>query len=231
MTSDHEERLANEVALLEAMYPDQITWNPQSREMTFKGTNSTMVLRVEDDYLTTGRPVVLSACVGKRDISGEVKKQLLQDYSAGEEVLDAAVTVFDSLVADHELHATSEGLEQPAATDEPEGGSATIVVWLHHLLNANKRKQALSPSESVSGVTKPGYPGVLVYSGPANAVREHVGELKDLNWAAFQVRLEVDEAWTFKHGGGVREVEDMGDLVGEIEEAKKEEFMQAVKIK
>lgn len=190
-----------------------------------------MVLRLEDDYLTNGRPIVLSASVGKRDISGEVKKQLLQEYEAGEEVLDATVTIFDSLVADHELHATSEGLQQPVATDEPEGGHATIVVWLHHLLNSNKRKMALSPSRSVSGVTKPGYPGVLVYSGPSNAVREHVAELKELNWAAFQVRLEVEESWTFTHGSGVKEVEDMGDLVAAIEEAKKEDFMQAVKIK
>lgn len=231
MAPDVEERLANEVALLEAMYPDQVTWNPHSREVTFKGTNSSMVLRLEDDYLTTGRPIVLSASVGKRDISGEVKKQLLQGYAAGEEVLDATVTIFDSIVADHELHATSEGLEQPPAADEPEGGHATIVVWLHHLLNSNKRKMALSPSESVSGVTKPGYPGVLVYSGPANAVREHVAELKDQNWAAFQVRLEVEESWSFTHGMGVREVEDMGELVAEIEEGRKEEFMQAVKIK
>ncbi|KAM0720965.1 hypothetical protein Q7P37_003250 [Cladosporium fusiforme] len=231
MSSELKERVANEVALLQAMYPDQVSWNADSQEMTFKGTNSSMVLRLEDDYLTTGRPVVLAASVGKRDISGEVKKQLLQEYAAGEEVLDATVTIFDSLVADHELHALSEGLEQPAATDEPEGGRATIVVWLHHLLNSNKRKMALSPNAALSGVTKPGYPGVLVYSGPANAVREHVAELKELNWAAFQVRLDVDEAWNFAHGKGVKEVEGMGDLVGEIEEAKKEDFMLAVKIK
>jgi hypothetical protein len=90
---------------------------------------------------------------------------------------------------------------------------------------------ALAPAASVSGVTKPGYPGVLVYSGPANAVREHVNELKGQNWAAFQVRMEADEAWEFAHGTGVKEVESMGDLVAEVGEARKEEFMQVMKIK
>lgn len=228
---ENEERLANEVALVQAMYPEQITWDPHSGDMTFKGENSLLVLRLQDDYLTTGRPVVITATAGKRDISGELKKRMIQDLGSGEEVLDAAVVIFDELVADHELEASGEGLEQPAATDKVEGGDATVIVWLHHLMNTNKRKIALAPAESVSGITKPGYPGVLVYSGPANAVREHVNELKGMNWAAFQVRLDVDEVWQFAHGKGVKEVEAMGDVVAEVGEDRKKEFMQAMKIK
>lgn len=228
----HDERLENEVALVRAMYPDQLTWDPHSQEIVFKGTNSSITLRLQDDYLTTGRPIVVSASAGKRDISGEVKKRLIEEFSPGEEVLDATIMIFDELVADHELHASSDGTGQgvPAA-DSPLSGDATIVVWLHHLLNTNKRKMALSPAASVSGVTKPGYPGVLVYSGPEHAVRDHVNELKGQNWAAFQVRMDADEAWKFAHGTGVKEVESMGDLVAEIGEARKEEFMQIMKIK
>lgn len=186
----------------------------------------------QDDYLTTGRPIVVSASAGKRDMSGEVKKRLIEELRPGEEVLDATIMIFDELVAHHELNASSEGSGRPVpATDSPEDGDTTIIVWLHHLLNTNKRKMALSPAASVSGVTKPGYPGVLVYSGPPNAVREHVNELKGQNWAAFQVRMEADEAWDFAHGKGVKEVESMGDLVAEVGEAKKEEFMQVMKIK
>lgn len=227
-----DERLEDEVALVLAMYPDQLTWSPHSREISFKTPNSAMILRLQDDYLTTGRPIVVSASVGKREISDEVKKRLLEEFSPGEEVLDATIMVFEELVAHHELNASSDGSGRPApATDSPEDGDATVIVWLHHLLNTNKRKMALSPAASVSGVTKPGYPGVLVYSGPANAVREHVDELKGQNWAAFQVRMDSSEAWEFAHGEGVKEVESMGEVVAEIGEARKEEFMQVMKIK
>jgi hypothetical protein len=105
-------------------------------------------------------------------------------------------------------------------------------VWLHHLLNTNKRKQALSPpSPEVSGATKPGYPGVLLYSGPAEAVSEHVNELRQLNWQAYSVRLKSDEAWTFKHGTGVQEFETMKEVVADIEEDKKQLFMEAMRMK
>lgn len=228
------ERLENELALVRAMYPDHLTWDPHAREVTYRDKGSSIVLRLDSDYLTTGRPVVISASAGKRDISGEIKKRLLEEFNAGEEVVEAIIMIFDELVAHHELEATGEGFEETPPTDSADPDNAevlTMVVWLHHLLNTNKRKMALSPAESVSGVTKPGYPGVLVYSGPANAVREHVNELKGQNWAAFQVRMEAAEEWGFKHGSGVKEVEAMGDLVAEIGEERKEEFMQIMKIK
>lgn len=225
------ERLENEVALVQAMYPDLLTWNPASQEITYKDKNSAMTLRLDSDYLTTGRPIVISANVGKRDISGEVKKRFLEEFRPGEEVLDATIMIFDELLAHYELESTGEGYETTPPNDGPGDGEATIIVWLHHLLNTNKRKMALSPAESVSGVTKPGYPGVLIYSGPANAVRDHVDELKQQNWAAFQVRMEASEAWKFTHGSGVKEVEGMGEVVSEIAEGQREEFMQIMKIK
>lgn len=80
-------------------------------------------------------------------------------------------------------------------------------------------------------MTKPGYPGVLVYSGLANAVHEHVDALKHLNWQAFQVRYESEEEWTFAHGAGVKEVEAMKDAVAEIGLERKERFMDAMRMK
>jgi len=106
-----------------------------------------------------------------------------------------------------------------------------VIIWLHHLLNTNKRKQALSPPAGVSGVTKPGYPGVLIYAGPYDLVHEHVNELKGLNWQAFQVRLEDDEAWIFAHGSGVREMEAMKDVVAAIGDQRKDLFMEAMRMK
>ena len=244
---DAKERLDNELALVLAMYPDQVTWDPPSREATFRLPNACLKLRLQDDYLTTGRPVVLSASVGKTDISDAVKQRLLEEFKPGEEILDSTIMIFDELAAHLELEVSSESPQPvPAGTETGTGtngsgsgsenssstdGPATMIIWLHHLLNTNKRKLALSPDASVSGITKPGYPGVLVYSGPAKAVREHVNELKGQNWAAFQVRLEAAEGWEFSHGSGVREVEAMGDVVAAVGEARKEEFMQAMKIK
>lgn len=127
-----DERLEDEVALIRAMYPDQVTWSPHSREIAFKHPQSSLTLRLQDDYLTTGHPIVVSASVGKRDISGEVKKRLIEEFSPGEEVLDATIMIFEELAAHHELTASSDGSGRPVpATDSPEDGDATVIVWLH----------------------------------------------------------------------------------------------------
>jgi hypothetical protein len=127
-----------------------------------------------------------------------------------------------------------------ATTENGNNTSKTVIVWLHHLLNTNKRKLALSPPPSatpVSGCTKPGYPGILIYSGPASAVLEHINTLKAQNWQAFQVRYEEEELWTFSHGHGVKEMESMSDIVksvgieDHVGKKQKEEFLKAVGIK
>ena len=150
----------------------------------------------------------------------------------GEEVLDAIVTAFIDLTVPQgagESEAWPNDLK--GARGEPEV-KATVLVWLHHLLNTNKRKQALSPSSpEVCGITKPGYPGVLIYTGPSAAVHEHVNELKSLNWQAFQIRLETEDEWHLTHGHGVREVESMKEVVAEVGEARKEAFLEAMRMK
>ncbi|KAK0895534.1 hypothetical protein LTR91_012770 [Friedmanniomyces endolithicus] len=78
---------------------------------------------------------------------------------------------------------------------------------------------------------KPGYPGVLLYSGPAEAVHDFVNELKQQNWQAFQIRLEVTEEWLLRHGTGVIEVETMKEVVAEVGEARKDVFLEAMRMK
>ena len=71
---------------------------------------------------------------------------------------------------------------------ESVGSSKTVIIWLHHLLATSKRKLAIHPSISadlISGITKPGYPGVMLFTGLQHAVDDHVAELKGLNWAGF----------------------------------------------
>jgi hypothetical protein len=113
----------------------------------------------------------------------------------------------------------------------------TVIIWLHHLLATSKRKQSITPegsyASSIAGVTKPGYPGVLLFTGPAQAVNLHVQTLKSLRWQAFQVRYETDKTWELRHGKGIIEVETMGEIVAELADVVggKDAFMEAMRIK
>ncbi|KAK4614045.1 hypothetical protein CLAFUW4_09346 [Fulvia fulva] len=230
MASDEEERLTTEIELLESMYPEYIEYSRKGRELSYTVDRAGLKLRVPYDYLQSGLPDVVSASIGKQDVRDQIKK-IVSECSTGEEVLDSIIASFNDLVesAADDFHAAQA--PSTANTDTTNDAKATIIVWLHHLLNSNKRKQCLAPPNGVSGVTKPGYPGVLIYSGPLKAVHDQVNDLKQLNWAAFQIRLESEEEWHFQHGAGVVEVEAMKDLVAEVGEAKKEVFLEAMRMK
>jgi hypothetical protein len=165
----------------------------------------------------------------------------IRSQEPGDSCLDAVIAEFsellDVLESDKcEESRQREALEEQANSTVSEQGK-TVIIWLHHLLATSKRKQALSPegldSASITGITKPGYPGVLIFSGPAAAVDTHVQALKHLRWQAFQVRYEAYETWEFKHGNGIIEVETLGEVVTELEKVVKgkETFMEALKIK
>lgn len=231
MSLDLNERLQSEIELLEAMYTEQMSFNKKARELKYWDATRSFTLRIPDGYLVDELPDVLSASCGKLD-QRERLKQRVSDMPRGEEVLDSIVIAFSDLAnAETEAENSAVTNGKASAVHEP-AKKATIVVWLHHLLNTNKRKQALSPfSSAVSGVTKPGYPGVLIYTGSAADVYHHVNELKGLNWQAFQVRLETDEEWTLTHGSGVKEVESMKDIVAAVGEGRKQAFMEAMRMK
>ncbi|KAK0346098.1 hypothetical protein LTR94_007874 [Friedmanniomyces endolithicus] len=229
--NDQEERINTELSLLETMYPDQVQYIAKAREVKYKSTTGAFALRLPSGYLSQSAdlPEVLSASAGNKDLREPLKQQV-GTLPPGEEVLDSIISVFDDL---------AEGVVEQA---QVESGShrqsgktldskVTVIVWLHHLLNTNKRKLALSPSAGISGVTRPGYPGVLLYSGPAEAVHDFVNELKQQNWQAFQIRLEVTEEWLLRHGTGVIEVETMKEVVAEVGEARKDVFLEAMRMK
>ncbi|KAK5119501.1 hypothetical protein LTR85_007601 [Meristemomyces frigidus] len=228
--AEQDDRLAAELSLLEAIYPEQLEYHEKGREISYRTEGASLQLRLPNEYLADALPEVLSASAGKTDLRERVK-QRIAELDAGEEVLDSVMLAFNEL-AEMEAHSVQTREEANGAREPEHEGQATVLVWLHHLLNTNKRKQALSPSSpDLSGVTKPGYPGMLLYSGPAKAVHEHVNELKQQNWQAFQVRLDSDEAWTFAHGKGVIEVEAMKQVVAEVSDGRKEIFMEAMRMK
>lgn len=232
MAMERDQRLAAEIGLLESMYPDQATFDHKSQELNFTAENASLQLRLTDGYLIDSLPVVLSANACRQDLRDSVKESI-NGQTTGEEILDAIILTFNDLI--DTLAGNEAAGVDTAESATQEDTKTTIIIFLHHLLNTNKRKLCLSPSgPSISGVTKPGYPGVLVYSGPSRAVHEHVNELKAQNWQAFQVRSELEgEQWEFKHGSGVIEVESMGDVVAEVDvqPGRKEAFMEAMRMK
>lgn len=241
--NDGAERREAELALLEAMYPSEISWHEQRQEITYKPeTGGSLVVRVPDGYPGATQPELIQVFdVTKEDIRDIFRKKVNDLLLTNEgEVLDAIIQAYDDLL--HEQQETSVATT-PALTDgklvrEHELMTyKTVVVWLHHLLNTNKRKLALSPTADlgqISGLTKPGYPGILVYSGTALAVDAHIVELKNQHWQAFQVRLEEvsESAWSFQHATSIRELESMSDVVQAIlSDEQRQKFLEAVGIK
>ena len=238
-------RLETELELLEAMYPDQTHYDPNSRELKFANDrHASFLLRLPETYPESGLPdIILATDATKNDLRAQTKIAVGElGLTEGEEALDAIIAAFQQLL--ESASSLSTPIEQngspTASASDASYTPKTVIVWLHHLLNTNKRKLALSPPPStppVSGLTKPGYPGVLVYSGPSSSVTEHVNLLKAQNWQAFQVRYEEDEVWQFAHGTGVKEVESMSEIVKGVEvedglsSKRKEEFLKAVGIK
>lgn len=218
---DGPSRLDNEIELLTAIYPEQATYSPRSRELKFTQDHAALHLRIPDTYPESAAlPDVLGATdSSKHDIRTPLKTAITAlNLPEGEEALDAIISAFQDVLSTRletssiaSTKSANHSKEAHAASD----AKKTVIIWLHHLLNTNKRKLCLSPP--FAGITKPGYPGVLVYSGPVMAVNAHVNELKAQNWAAFQVRFEEEVEWRFAHGDGVKEVESMADVVKLLE--------------
>ncbi|KAF2275862.1 uncharacterized protein EI97DRAFT_433810 [Westerdykella ornata] len=239
MSESSEARLSTELELLQAMYPDQIDYNPKSRELKFIDNSALLHLRIPEHYPETALPDVLSASDrSKNDLRDRMQAAIRHlGIAKGDEALDAILGCFQAMTAStnnsNDLQGDTDGpLAHAACTREP---SKTVIIWLHHLLALGKRKLAVSPSSPLSGITKPGYPGILVFTGAASAVDEHVDVLKAQNWQAFQVRFEEPVRWDFGHGGVV-EVETMAEVVKLIDvgpkgSRRKEEFLRAAGIK
>ncbi|KAH7405721.1 hypothetical protein DE146DRAFT_421589 [Phaeosphaeria sp. MPI-PUGE-AT-0046c] len=242
MAEPEASRLDMEVEIIGAMYPEQASYDKKARELKFTHEGALLQLRLPESYPESGRPDVIAANnSNKSDLRSQTKAAIKGlDLIEGEEALDAIIAAFQELLdqKSNEQDQISSGTTDTTVID----ASKTVIIWLHHLLALTKRKLALSPT-SLSGITKPGYPGIMIFSGPLSAVVEHVNTLKAENWQAFQVRYEEAELWHFAHGTGVREVETMAEVVKSVELAdakpsegskgskQKSEFLKAVGIK
>jgi hypothetical protein len=238
--SEHEpSRLETELELLDAMYPEQASYTSKARELKYTQDGALLQLRIPESYPESGLPDVIAASdASKTDLRASTKAAIKElGLADGEEALDAVIAAFQQVL---ESSKTTEAQRNTTSNNPAEhDASKTVIIWLHHLLALTKRKLALSPT-ALSGITKPGYPGVMIFSGPSSAVTEHVNTLKAENWQAFQVRYEEDSLWKFSHGKGVQEVETMAEVVKAVSldtagsekgAAQKAEFLKAVGIK
>jgi hypothetical protein len=256
--SEATSRLHDELALLDAMYPGHVSFNPRSRDFKYTSTGSdgaAFVVRVPEKYPVghDADPLIISASDHlKRDIRdtlGQALGSLVPDEKQGE-LLDLVISLFEQAAAVAKKEEVKQDGGEKSTTNIR---SKTVVIWLHHLLATSKRKLAVSPTtkatvdpgatpDSVSGITKPGYPGIMVFSGRSDLVDAHVRELKDLNWQAFQIRYDSAEerpdpgtnrGWDFTHGQTtIVEVQTMAEVVGAIAtEENRKIFLQAVGVK
>ncbi|KAI1364862.1 hypothetical protein F5Y08DRAFT_197887 [Xylaria arbuscula] len=252
MEAEAADRFEAELDLLLAMYPDSLSFSTKGRELKYShrhdesssGAAAVLILRLPDTYPLAGFPEIVSATGHHKEDLRSATQAVFSSTEAppGEEVLDVLLLAFTDLaVSRKNPDVTMQAPEQP----EPKGTSAlvnrTVIIWLHHLLNTNKRKLALNPSvaaSNISGVTKPGYPGVLIFSGERSAIDSHVLELRNQRWQAFQIRYDTDsgegpsEIWKFKHGTGISEVGSMSDVAQSIVDAQQREvFLVAIGVK
>ncbi|KAH9885886.1 hypothetical protein F4778DRAFT_488684 [Xylariomycetidae sp. FL2044] len=247
MDDTHRERLQDELELLKAMYPDTVTFSPKARELKYVQTNETsgtLVLRLPDDYPVKGSPEVISAKgPEKEDLRSATQETFAElGTSEGDEVLDALLLAFQGLLSSRGA-LRNQGINPVGSSGSHESAAnqtKTVIIWLHHLLNTNKRKLALNPStpgSEISGITKPGYPGVLIYSGAKHVVDLHVADLRSQRWQAFQVRFdsedyaEEDGMWDFGHGAGIREVESMSEVTQGVHPRHRETLLNAIGVK
>lgn len=233
MQNDNTTRVEDEVALLEAMYPEEVKYNSRSKEIFYNHSGASLLVRMSDSYPEGEAPQIISASsAGKGDLRDRLMHAVVS-LPVGEEGLDAIFNAFQELLADAESQgATRDNLAlDKGAVSSLDETKQTTIIWLHHLVNTKKRKLCLSPADhAVSGLSKPGYPGVLVFSGPALGVNEHVHVLKQQSWAAFQIRYEDESKWSFQHGAGVREVETMGEVVRSVGD-RKNDFLEAIRMR
>lgn len=238
---EQNERRKAEIALLQAMYPSDVTWHGQRQEVTYKPElGGTLTLRIADDYPGDSQPTLIEALDRNKDDIRNIVRKEIDDLglSTGEEILDAIIQAFEEVTSERqEATDASNPLSDSNENSVSNDMYKTVIIWLHHLLNTNKRKLALNPSvnmDQVSGITKPGYPGILVYSGTTAAVDAHVSELRNQRWQAFQIRLEdvSEDMWVFSHGHGIKELESMSELTQSISsQDHRQTFLKAIGIK
>ncbi|BGP28539.1 hypothetical protein JCM10296v2_000275 [Rhodotorula toruloides] len=137
----------------------------------------------------------------ERDEQAELRRQL-EEVSKRVQDEDDPLSVFNVFTAlqeyltAHPPSSASHPSPSPALARPPPGPLQlkTVLMWSHHLLATSKRKDIVAWSTELElwGLSKPGYPGVIIAEGLAPNVDHFVQVVKSWQWKALQVRCELD---------------------------------------
>ncbi|GAA5909264.1 hypothetical protein JCM6882_003782 [Rhodosporidiobolus microsporus] len=195
---EEDERLAWE-AVLQDERPPQVDLPLPSLSLTLSPKVDLAVKYRRDAPPTFS---IHSLVLGREDqasLAREVGKQ-------AREVQDEPLPVFTLYTALQEwitanpLSSSRQASAEPAPPPQrPKAGPfqlKTTLLWSHHLLATSKRKDIVAWSTELElwGLSKPGYPGVIIVEGVKEGVDEFVHRIKQLQWKALQVRCEQDGA-------------------------------------
>ncbi|CAG8619370.1 14343_t:CDS:2, partial [Acaulospora morrowiae] len=188
-----------------------------------------------------------------RQIWNEVNKEIelrLKKRSYGECCVFELYQHARSFLQQHISEGTSETLEPKSDNDIDDENTQRIcrvLIWTHHLLSLEKRKNICRWAEELRiwGYSKPGYPGIIIAEGLYDNVREYISRLKKLNWQAITVRSEeiekienalqnYDKHMKLRLGRdqpGISEMESMSEISSRAREAGLEKmFLTSMKI-
>jgi hypothetical protein len=154
-------------------------------------------------------------------LSSSTEERLLEIVEAFREQIPTASTI-------SAIEATT--LEPSVSSNPvPDIPAFVVLIWFHHLLSTTKRK-AIKSLDSLRGISKPGYPGILVLQGPKLALDEAITDLKSMRWQAIQVRGEIECVKLLQNG--IHEVEKVAEVVAKMEEIELGDWcLSALKMK
>jgi len=244
-SSDDRDRQSAEIALLQSMYPTELTLHtpdtaddisspdatpPDPRLTISLNADYTLDLTLPPTYPSSTRPHAYLDCAGTvptatRKAARATLSAILAAQETGSECLDLVVQELTQSLDDLVAEITQPDPSAGRGADDGSGGKnadriKTVLLWSHHLLATSKRKDIVAWSRELrlGGYSRPGYPGAILIEGVEDEVDEFVRRIKALRWQALQVRgEEVGSERRLGSGEeGVREVEGLGDVVDDL---------------
>ncbi len=97
-----------------------------------------------------------------------------------------------SIQVDQPLEPEAQHEESGPAILNTESSTTRIIFWSHHLLSTGKRRNIVDWCAELDlwGISRPGYPGVIIVEGPSDNVSAFTRRIKALRWQALNVRYE-----------------------------------------
>lgn len=172
-------------------------------------SNGQPIVGVSAQHVSNGQLQSLQAALNTilDSLSSSTEERLLQIIESFREHVRTTLTQPAIEAIDPKATAKAEAT--------PVSPTVVVLIWFHHLLSTTKRK-AIKSLESLCGISKPGYPGILVLQGRKPALDEAITELKSMRWQAMQVRGEVECGK--KLDSGIHEVEKVAEVVTKMDE-------------